>query len=564
VIRLGFLGVGWIGRDRMRALVASGLAEAALVADASPDAAAEAAAEVGAQVVSPDELLAAGLDGVVIATPSALHAQQAIAALQGGSAVFCQKPLGRSAAETAEVVAAARDADRLLGVDLSYRHLAATAALRDVLGSGELGEVYAAELVFHNAYGPDKAWFRDPALSGGGCVIDLGTHLVDLALHLLPGAQVHDVSARLFAGGRPLAGRTDVVEDFATAQIDLDGGRVLTLGCSWDLHAGQEAVISATFHGTAGAVALTNVGGSFYDFRASRHTGTKSEVLSSRRTTGAAGPPSLGRQARRRRGLRRHQRRAGDDGRGPGPGVRPVRVLMTADAVGGVWTYAVELAHALRPHGVEVHLATLGRAPSPAQQQEAQAFAGLHVSSFPLEWEREAWQGVEQAGRGCWRSSRSCSPTSSTSTGTRTPCCPGAPSRWSWRTPTSSRGSGRSAARTHRRSGTPTAGPSTPACARPGSWWRRPPRWRTTCGRATASTAPRSCPTAVARSWCRRPRRSRWWWRPAACGTTPRASTRSAAWRRRCRPPSGWRGRGRPTCPACRCSARSPSRTSPP
>jgi predicted dehydrogenase len=191
--------------------------------------------------------------------------------------VFCQKPLGRDAVETAAVVQAARRADRLLGVDLSYRHLAATDALRAELPG--VGEVYAAELVFHNAYGPDKAWFRDPALSGGGCVIDLGTHLVDLALHLLGPVEVEQVSSRLFAGGAPLRGRSDVVEDFATARIDLAGGTVLTLGCSWNLHAGQEAVIGASFYGTSGAVALSNVGGSFYDFRAVRHTGTSSTVL---------------------------------------------------------------------------------------------------------------------------------------------------------------------------------------------------------------------------------------------------------------------------------------------
>ena len=276
-MKLGFLGVGWIGRDRMRAIVASGLADAALVADANPDAAAEAAAEVGASVVTPDELLSSGLDGVVIATPSALHAEQSVVALGHGTAVFCQKPLGRDATETAAVVEAARRADRLLGVDLSYRHLAATAALREELPA--VGTVYAADLVFHNAYGPDKPWFRDPALSGGGCVIDLGTHLVDLALHLLPEAEVEHVSARLFAGGQPLDGRTDAVEDYATARIDLAGGTALTLACSWNLHAGQEAVIGATFYGTSGAVALANVGGSFYDFRALRHTGTSSTVL---------------------------------------------------------------------------------------------------------------------------------------------------------------------------------------------------------------------------------------------------------------------------------------------
>lgn len=278
-MKLGFLGVGWIGRDRMRAVVASGLGSAALVADASAEVAAEAAAEVGAQVVSPEELLTAGLDGVVIATPSALHAEQALTALGNGTAVFCQKPLGRDAVETAAVVQAARRADRLLAVDLSYRHLAATDALRSVLTSGELGRVYAADLAFHNAYGPDKAWFRDPALSGGGCVIDLGTHLVDLALHLLGPVEAEHVTSRLFAGGSPLDGRRDVVEDYATARIDLVDGTVLTLGCSWNLHAGQEAVIGASFYGTGGAVELTNVGGSFYDFRALRHNGTSSTVL---------------------------------------------------------------------------------------------------------------------------------------------------------------------------------------------------------------------------------------------------------------------------------------------
>ncbi len=159
----------------------------------------------------------------------------------------------------------------------------ATAALRGALGSGELGEIYAADLVFHNAYGPDKPWFRDPVLSGGGCVIDLGTHLVDLALHLLSGAGasvgVEHVTSRLFAGGRPLNGRADVVEDFATARIDLIGGPVLTLACSWNLHAGRDAVIGAAFYGTHGAVSLSNVEGSFYDFRAVRHSGTTSTVL---------------------------------------------------------------------------------------------------------------------------------------------------------------------------------------------------------------------------------------------------------------------------------------------
>ncbi|WP_174297746.1 Gfo/Idh/MocA family oxidoreductase, partial [Sphingomonas bacterium] len=101
--RIGFLGTGWIGRHRMAAMLATGVVEAAAIADASPDAAAQAQALApGATLVDGlDAMLALGLDGIVIATPSALHADQSIAALAAGAAVFCQKPLGRSAAETA-------------------------------------------------------------------------------------------------------------------------------------------------------------------------------------------------------------------------------------------------------------------------------------------------------------------------------------------------------------------------------------------------------------------------------------------------------------------------------
>jgi predicted dehydrogenase len=277
--RLGFVGVGWIGRNRMEAVAASGLADIALVGDATPDTAHDAATAMGAEVAAVDEILAGrgDLDGVVIATPSALHAEQSITALRNGLAVFCQKPLARTADECARVVDAARDGDLLLGVDLSYRHLAATAAIRDRLR--DIGDVYAADLVFHNAYGPDKPWFVDPAQSGGGCVIDLGIHLVDLALWLLDAPKVDGVTSRLFAKGRPLPPAPDVVEDYAVARLDLATGAAVTLTCSWFLHAGRDAVIEATLFGTNGSLALRNVDGSFYDFTATHRTGTSEQVL---------------------------------------------------------------------------------------------------------------------------------------------------------------------------------------------------------------------------------------------------------------------------------------------
>jgi predicted dehydrogenase len=253
--RLGFAGVGWIGRHRLEALEASGLVEVAALADPALDDALD----------SLDELLERDLDGVVIASPSALHAEQAIAALERGLAVFCQKPLGRTAEETRWVVEAARRADRLLGVDLSYRFAEAFRRAREVVRSGALGEVYAADLAFHNAYGPDKPWFHDPQLAGGGCLIDLGLHLVDLALWTLDLDGFERVEGRLV--GRP-------VEHYASAQLDH-----IRIACSWNLHAGRDAVIEASFYGTDGGVSVRNVDGSFYDFRADLHRGTSSEPL---------------------------------------------------------------------------------------------------------------------------------------------------------------------------------------------------------------------------------------------------------------------------------------------
>ncbi|HEU0135376.1 MAG TPA: Gfo/Idh/MocA family oxidoreductase [Allosphingosinicella sp.] len=279
--RIGFLGVGWIGRHRMEAMLATGAVEAAAIADPSSECAAQALALApGAQVVDGLEgLLQAGVDGIVIATPSALHADQSIRALQSGASVFCQKPLGRDSAEARAVVDCARSADRLLAVDLSYRFTEAAARIKERVDGGELGRVYAVDLVFHNAYGPDKPWFYDPSLSGGGCVIDLGVHLVDLALWTLGFPKVEGLSSHLLAGGEPL--RPGSVEDYAVANLELEGGASVRLACSWRLPAGRDAIISAALYGTGGGAALCNVGGSFYDFEAELYRGTSSETLAS-------------------------------------------------------------------------------------------------------------------------------------------------------------------------------------------------------------------------------------------------------------------------------------------
>lgn len=279
--RLGFLGVGWIGRHRMQALATSGAGQVAAIADVSEQRAREAQelAPGAALARTVDDLLGMDLDGLVIATPSALHAEQALRALERGIAVFCQKPLARTADENRAVVEAARVANRLLGIDLSYRWTEAMQQVRQAVRGGATGDVYAVDLVFHNAYGPDMGWARDPALSGGGCVMDLGIHLIDLALWVLDFPSVTDVSSRLFARGRLLRPGAAECEDHAFATIGLDTGAVVRLACSWEARTGRDAVIEATFIGSTATAAMRNVNGSFYDFSAELLEGAAARSL---------------------------------------------------------------------------------------------------------------------------------------------------------------------------------------------------------------------------------------------------------------------------------------------
>jgi predicted dehydrogenase len=281
VPRLGFLGVGWIGKNRLEALVRNGRIRAAAIMDPAEEMVRRTREIVPdiAVVETYEDLLRQDLDGIVIATPSALHAEQTMAAFEARKAVFCQKPLGRSAAEVRRVVQAARESDRLLGVDLSYRFLSGARIMRDIIAAGEIGTVYAVSATFHNAYGPDKAWFYNPQMSGGGCLIDLGIHLVDLVMWLFDFPEVKNVCSRLFAGGAPLRNGSPQVEDYAFAHADLSTGAHLSLDCSWRLAAGCDAVIQVSLYGSKGGLSMRNVNGSFYDFITERFEGTSRQVL---------------------------------------------------------------------------------------------------------------------------------------------------------------------------------------------------------------------------------------------------------------------------------------------
>jgi predicted dehydrogenase len=281
---VGFIGTGWIGLNRMNAIAKENMIIIDAIADSDKDNLMRAQESIPDAKVfeSIEELLDnnTGLSGVVIATPSALHADQAIYALEKGMAVFCQKPLGRTAQETKSVVEAAQNNNKLLGVDFSYRFTEGMQKIYHLIKSETIGKIFAINLVFHNAYGPDKKWFYDARLSGGGCVIDLGSHLIDLALWILDFPAIVHVSSSLFSNGKPIVYPETETEDFAQATIETHTGTTIQLSCSWNLHAGQDALVEATFHGTHGGASFKNTNGSFYDFEAHRfYLKTKKEVL---------------------------------------------------------------------------------------------------------------------------------------------------------------------------------------------------------------------------------------------------------------------------------------------
>jgi len=286
-VRVALFGTGWIMKFHARAVQDNPGSELVAAANWLEESLAALAAEFSIpRTTTRWEDLAEDpdVDAVIVGTPNALHAPQALAAFERGLAVFCQKPLALSAGEARQMVAAARQADRLLGVDYSYRFTLGAQEMRRAIAAGELGRVVALETVFHNAYGPDRAWFRDPALAGGGALLDLGVHLIDLALWLTEARAVEAVAGRAAAAGRPVAGAPGErgVDDFATGWLEIETGAgeraTATLAVSWNAHAGEDAAIRAAVFGTEGGAELENVDGGFYDFELRRYRGRAREV----------------------------------------------------------------------------------------------------------------------------------------------------------------------------------------------------------------------------------------------------------------------------------------------
>lgn len=278
-LRLGFVGVGWIGRHRLAALLERMPSAEIVIADPDARACEEARALVTACEICPslDDMLSGSLDGVVIATPNMMHEAQCLAALEQGVPVFCQKPLAPTSDAARRIVQAAESRNILLAVDWSYRWLSGVRYTMDAIAHNRLGRVHAIDLVFHNAWGPDKPWFFDRSSSGGGCLVDLGVHLMDLAV-LLTGECPSCDAAHIAASGTQIGAGDATVEDFAWAQCRTRSGCSVRLACSWNAHIGAPCRIACEVLGSRGGIGLRNVDGSFHQFETHHHDGTTSRL----------------------------------------------------------------------------------------------------------------------------------------------------------------------------------------------------------------------------------------------------------------------------------------------
>ena len=187
------------------------------------------------------------VDAVVVCTPNALHARQSIVSLEAGKHVLCEKPMATRVADGEEMLAIAARQDRLLLVLHPWRHHPAVIALRDAIVAGELGRVVRTHgYGVHADWGP-AGWFTDPALAGGGALVDMGIHAIDTARFLLGEPDARRVRASITTAHGGYA-----VDDDGLVLIEWEGGaRSLVESGWWQPHLGGHEADTEVY-GSAG------------------------------------------------------------------------------------------------------------------------------------------------------------------------------------------------------------------------------------------------------------------------------------------------------------------------
>jgi predicted dehydrogenase len=210
-------------------------------------------------------------DLVIVALPNALHKPVTLDALAAGAHVLCEKPMAMTVAEAEAMRDAAKAAGRRLGINFSQRFAPGNRALKALVGSGALGEVYHGYCSWtrRDGFPGFGGWFGQKKLSGGGPLIDLGVHRIDMCLWLMGHPEVASVSgAAHHRIGIPRAqaqGKAFDVEDFASGFVRFANGASLVFEVSWAGHQKEKETQVMRILGTEGSIDMDR--GTFHHFR---------------------------------------------------------------------------------------------------------------------------------------------------------------------------------------------------------------------------------------------------------------------------------------------------------
>ena len=211
------------------------------------------------------------VDCVSVCLPNHLHAAVSIDCLRAGKHVLCEKPAAMNYAEAMEMKKAADETGKILNIGVVNRFNAGVENLRELVQSGELGEIYQIYCSFRNyrSIPGMGGWFTTKALSGGGALIDWGVHFLDLITYIIDAPTIKTVSAvchsklanpmesyvyrNMHAGPPDYSGTYDV-EEFVTGLVRTEGP-TLTLNGAWAQYI-DEAAMFVEFMGTKGGAKL--------------------------------------------------------------------------------------------------------------------------------------------------------------------------------------------------------------------------------------------------------------------------------------------------------------------
>jgi len=267
-VRVGVIGAGAIGPAHINGFRQASGAELTAVCDVDKARAEAAAAEFAVSHVYTDyrKMLADGVvDAVSVCTPNNTHMRITIDALAAGKHVLCEKPLAMNGRQARRMVEAARRARRILMTGQCMRYAGDTQFLKRLIEAGRLGEIYYARAVMLRRAGIPKGWFQDRKQSGGGPIVDLAVHVLDLMWWVMgmprPATAFGATFDHLGSSGQGTgdwgvssgAGEFSV-EDLGVALVRFADGRAVGVEVSWATH--TEDMFGLRFFGTKGGAQL--------------------------------------------------------------------------------------------------------------------------------------------------------------------------------------------------------------------------------------------------------------------------------------------------------------------